>query len=242
MDGGREARSANEATVGVFAEDLEDRIAKTCVGKLPMSGAWEVGRMGASMDDGRWAHGSELGIVRSDNALSMLCYRHCQFACGRVEQKAEDVLMRVARYRAANILERYARKAWVEARNGVTRGLGEAGTRETARDVQLLLEGVRVVCRGEIESLGNTRVTRRDLEHGGAAGETETQRQKKSGRPGTSTSSGREESIIGGRQLDRYSRTARVDNSVGVCGREVIDTGCARGGLRRGEEWRGALR
>ena len=73
--------------------------------------------------------------------------------------------MRVARYRAANILERYARKAWVEARNGVTRGLGEAGTREAAGDVEFWLYRVLVVDRGEVESLRDSCVARGDLEH-----------------------------------------------------------------------------
>ena len=70
MEGGRDARSAKDAAVGVVAEEREERIAKTCVGNEDISGVCAVGRRGASMEGGRCAHGSELGIVRSESALN----------------------------------------------------------------------------------------------------------------------------------------------------------------------------
>ena len=77
VDGGREARSAKDAAVGVVAHDeREERMAKTCVGKADMSGMRDDGRMGASIAGGRCAHGSELGIVRRDRAVSVLLNDH----------------------------------------------------------------------------------------------------------------------------------------------------------------------
>ena len=76
MEGEREDRSANDAMVGVVADEREERIAKTCVGKAEESGIREDGRRGASIAGGRCAHGSELGIVRRDRAVSVLVKDH----------------------------------------------------------------------------------------------------------------------------------------------------------------------
>lgn len=53
--------------------------------------------------------------------------------------------MRVRCERLANVFEGDAGEPCVKARDGVTRGLEEAGAGETARDVQLRVHGL-VVC------------------------------------------------------------------------------------------------
>lgn len=161
--------SAKEAIVGVMADEREERMAKTCVGKADMSGIRDDGRMGASIAGGRCAHGSELGIVRSDMAVSVLQKSVLKLAfllCTK-EKKLYDryVLVGIASKRLSNVFERNARETRVEARHSVACGLGEAGTRQAARDVQLLLYGVCVVCRREVEGLGDDGMAGGDLEH-----------------------------------------------------------------------------
>lgn len=80
-----------------------------------------------------------------------------------------DVRVGVSCQHLSNVLDRDARERGVDAGDGVARGLGEAGAREAARDVELLRDG-RLVVRhaGEVERLGHAVVVAGgDLEHGG---------------------------------------------------------------------------
>ena len=76
----------------------------------------------------------------------------------------EYALISVASKRLSNVFERDARETGVKTRDGVTSRLGEAGSREATRDVQLLLYRVRIMRRREVEGLGDS-VARSDLEH-----------------------------------------------------------------------------
>ena len=87
--------------------------------------------------------------------------------------------MSIAREHFPNVFERDLSEARVEARDGVARGLGEAGASEAAGDVELVLYGVLVVGGGEVEGLRGC-VARCDVEHGaGDAGDVEEEERRR---------------------------------------------------------------